>query len=242
VAWSDPGTVVFVVLMPLLMVAIMKDLFASALTAQGIPDANGSEFAVPGLAVAFAAFNAGYAGFGFFRDHGWGTWDRLRATPASSVDLMAGKIVPAVLVTILQLGLLFVLGGPLFGLTIKGSIAGLILIIVVLALCLAAFGMAITAVSRTMQQLNALGGVGGVALAMLGGAWVPVETMPGWARAMAPGLPTYWAMKGFESIIIKGEGVGAVLVPVLVVAGFGVLFTTLAALRFRFDEPKVYYG
>jgi hypothetical protein len=32
---SDPSTVVFVVLIPLLMVAIMKDLFATSLQAQG---------------------------------------------------------------------------------------------------------------------------------------------------------------------------------------------------------------
>jgi ABC-2 type transport system permease protein len=118
---TDPSTVIFVLLMPLMMVAIMKELFAAALQAQGYASANGSAFAIPAMAIAFAAFGVGYAGFSFFRDHGWGTWDRLRASPAGSVDILVGKIVPNVSVTVTQLLLLFVVGGPLFGMEVRGS-------------------------------------------------------------------------------------------------------------------------
>jgi ABC-2 type transport system permease protein len=242
VMMADPSTVLFVVLIPLLMVALMKGLFATALAAEGFAGANGSEFAVPGMAVGFAAFGVAFAGFSFFRDHGWGTWDRLRATQATSVDLIVGKVVPTVSVTVVQLGLLFVLGGPLFGLRIEGSTPALALVVVVLSLCLSAFGMMVTAVSRTMQQLNAIGSVGAFAMAMLGGAWVPVASMPGWAQAIAPAMPTYWAMESFRSVILEGGGLADVVVPVLVLIGFGVLFTALAAARFRFEEAKAYYG
>ncbi len=239
---TDPSTVIFLILMPLLMVALMRQLFVGPLAAEGFPQANGSEFAVPGMAVGFAAFSVGYAGFTFFRDHGWGTWDRLRATPATSVDLIAGKVVPTVAVTVLQLGLLFLLGGPLFDFHITGSAVAIAAIIVVLALSLSAFGMAVTAVSRTMQQLNAIGSVGGFAMAMLGGAFVPVSAMPGWAQAIAPVMPTYWAMKGLRSVVLEGGGLGDIVGPVLVMVGFGVLFTVLAAAKFRLEDTKAYYG
>jgi ABC-2 type transport system permease protein len=242
VMWSDPSTLIFVIVVPLLMVALMKELFAAALAAEGYTGTNGSEFAVPGMAVGFAAFGVAYAGFTFFRDHGWGTWDRLRATAASSVDLMVGKVVPSVTVTIVQLGVLFVLGGPLFGLHVSGSALALAVIIVVLALALCAFGMAVTAMSRTMQQLNAIGSVGGVALAMLGGAWVPVSAMPGWAQAIAPVLPTYWAMEAFQRVILEGGGLADVALPIVILIGFGAVFTAVAAVKFRFEESKAYYG
>lgn len=239
---SDPSTVIFVILMPLLMVALMKDLFATALRAQGYASANGSEFGVPAMAVAFSSFGVGYAGFTFFRDHGWGTWDRLRATPASSVDILVGKIVPTVMVTVVQVVSLFVLGGPLFGLEITGSWVAMLILIFVLALSLSAFGMFVTSVTRTSNQLNAVGSVGGMALALLGGAWVPIETMPGWAQAIAPGIPTYWAMDGFRAIILESGGLTAVLVPTVVLLGFGVAFTLLSAWKFRFEDTKVYFG
>jgi ABC-2 type transport system permease protein len=122
----------------------------------------------------------------------------------TSADLIAGKVVPTVSVTVAQLALLFVLGGPLFDFRVSGSIVAIGLIIVVLALSLSAFGMAVTAISRTMQQLNAIGSVGAFGMAMLGGAWVPVASMPGWAQTIAPAMPAYWAMKAFRSVILQG--------------------------------------
>jgi ABC-2 type transport system permease protein len=242
VMWTDPSTVMFVVFIPLFMVALMKNLFAAILTQQGFTGANGAEFAVPGMAVGFAAFGVAFAGFSFFRDHGWGTWDRLRASPATSVDLIVGKVVPTVAVTVAQLGLLFLLGGPLFDLEVSGSWFALALVVLVLALSLSAFGMAITAVSRTMQQLNAIGSIGAFAMAMLGGAWVPADSMPGWAQAIAPAMPTYWAMEAFQDLILEDGTLTDVIVPIIMLIGFGVLFTILAAWKFRFEETKAYYG
>jgi ABC-2 type transport system permease protein len=240
--WTDPSTVIFVIAMPLLMVTLMKELFATALRAEGFANANGSEFAVPAMAVGFAAFGVGYSGFTFFRDHGWGTWDRLRASPASSIDILIGKVLPSVGVTFVQLTLLFLLGGPLFGLDVRGSWVAVVLLAAVLALSLSAFGMLVTALAHTMNQLNAVGSVGGMAMALLGGAWVPVSTMPEWAQAVAPALPTYWAMEGFRDVILEGAGLRDVVVPTLVIGGFAVLFTLLAAAKFRFEDTKVYFG
>lgn len=242
VMMGDPSTLVFLIFMPLLMTALMQRLFAGALASEGFAGANGSEHAVPGMAVGFAAFGVAFAGFTFFRDHGWGTWDRLRASQATSVDLIVGKVVPTVAMTVVQVGLLFVLGGPLFDLRISGSNLALAVLIAVLALSLSAFGMAVTAVARTMQQLNAIGSVGGFAMAMLGGAWVPVSSMPGWAQAIAPAMPTYWAMEAFRTVILEGGTLADVLGPALALVAFGVLFAVLAAARFRLADPKAYYG
>lgn len=242
VMMSDPSTVVFTIIMPLFMVAIMQELFATALRAEGYAGANGSEFAVPAVAVAFSAFGVGYAGFTFFRDHGWGTWERLRATPVGSVDIMVGKVVPIVAVTFTQLILVIGLGGLMFGLEVTGSWAAIVLICLTLALSLSAFGMLVTSVARTMGQLNAVGSVGGMALALLGGAWVPVDTMPGWAQAVAPFMPTYWAMEGLQEIILESGGITSAFVPVAVLLAFTALFTAVAASRFRFEDAKVYFG
>ena len=81
-----------------------------------------------------------------------------------------------------------------------------------------------------------------MAMALLGGAWVPVSTMPEWAQAVAPALPTYWAMEGFRDVILEGAGLRDVVVPTLVIGGFAVLFTLLAAAKFRFEDTKVYFG
>ena len=55
-------------------------------------------------------------------------------------------------------------------------------------------------------------------------------------------LPTYWAMKVFRSVVLEGGGVSDIVVPVLMLVGFGVQFTALAAAKFRFEDTKAYYG
>src|SRR5687767_4763446 len=158
---KDPSTLLFVLFMPLAMTALMKPLYQSAMSDQGFAGATGAEQAVPGMAISFAAFGVGYSGFAFFREHGWGTWERLRASAATSADIMLGKIVPTFGLMLLQIGGLMILGVPLFGFTVAGSVAGVAAIVIAVTMAFTAFGITVTAVSRTSQQLNALGSLGG---------------------------------------------------------------------------------
>jgi ABC-2 type transport system permease protein len=239
---KDPSTMLFVLFMPLAMTALMKPLYQSAMAQQGVAGATGAEQAVPGMAVAFAAFGVGYSGFAFFREHGWGTWERLRASAATSADIMVGKIVPMFGLMLLQMGGLMVLGVPLFGFTVAGSVVGIAAIVIGVTLAFTAFGMTVTAVSRTSQQLNALGSLGGMVFAILGGAFVPLTLMPGWAQAIAPITPTYWAMRGFRSVTLERGGLETVLLPVAVLLAMALVFTMIAAAKFRFEETRIYFG
>ena len=195
------------------------------------------------MAVSFAAFNVGYAGFTFFRDHGWGTWDRLRATAATSTDIMIGKVLP----TVLRDHRPARCAVPARRTAVRtsasaGRSCAIAVLIVVLAVALAAFGLLVTTLAKTMGQLNAIGSAGatghGHARRLLGARGRDA----GWAQAVAPAMPTYWAMEGFNEVILEGGGLGSIVVPCLVLIGFGLVFAALAAWKFRFEDTKVYYG
>jgi len=47
---------------------------------------NGSEQIIPGVAVMFAFLTTQLVSMLFFREHSWGTWDRLRASSAGTAD------------------------------------------------------------------------------------------------------------------------------------------------------------
>jgi ABC-2 type transport system permease protein len=83
---ADPSFLIIMVLMPLVAMAFLKGAFAPAMAQLGVPNANGSEQVVPGTAVTFSFFLVGNVGFVIFREHGWHTWVRLRASPASTSD------------------------------------------------------------------------------------------------------------------------------------------------------------
>lgn len=242
VIFDDPGSLVFLLLMPFLMMAVMKPLFQLSLQAEGFTDTSGAEQAVPGIAAMFATFSASFAGFTFFREHGWNTWERLRASRASTLDIMVGKLAPTLLVAVFQMFLLFGLGAIFLDLTVAGSLGALAALIVVFSIAMLAFGMAITALSRTSQQLNSFVNVGGILFAAVGGALVPLAVLPGWVQSIAVVIPTYWAMNGFRDVILDGGGFSDVLSPIVVLALFAAGFAAIAALKFRVEETKIYSG
>jgi len=239
---DDPGSLVFLLLMPLLMMALMAPLFELSLQAEGYANANGAEQAVPGMAAMFATFTASFAGFTFFREHGWHTWERLRASQATTPDIMVGKLTPTWIIAVAQIVILFVLGVFLFDLVIQGSLAALSMIILSFSLSMIAFGMAITALSRTSLQLNTFANLFGIVFAGIGGALVPLAVLPEWVQTIARLVPTYWAMQGFLDVILSGASVSDVVVPTFVLLLFTAGFAVVAATRFRFEESKVYYA
>lgn len=238
----DLATPIFLTLMPLLLITFMKPLFRLALQDAGYRQANGSEYAVPGMAVVFTSFFVAYVGLAFFREHGWNTWERLRASPVAPVEIIVGKTLPVLGLSVLQLAVLFGVGIGLLGLEVTGSLVALVLVGIATSCSLLSFGVMATALSRTSQQLNAMGMAAAMVFGSLGGAFIPFALMPGWAKPLGPITPTYWAMRGFRMVILDGQGVLDLALPVGVLLAFTAGFLAIAAGRFRFDETKIYYG
>ena len=237
---DDPGSLVFLLIMPLLMMGLMKPLFGLSLQAEGFAGANGAEQAVPGMAAMFATFTGSFAGFTFFREHGWHTWDRLRASQAGTADIMFGKLAPTLMIAIVQMLALFGFGVLLFELEVAGQWTALVVIVVTFSLAMLSFGMAITSLSRTSLQLNTYVNLAGIVFAGIGGALVPLAVLPEWVQTLALFVPTYWAMEGFLDVILEGGTLTDVVLPSLALVAFAIVFSVVAATRFRFEESKVY--
>src|SRR4051794_18978430 len=187
----DPSPLIILLAMPLIVVPIFRSTFRAALVTSGNPGASGAEFAVPGQAVQFLFFLAPTVGFAFFREHGWGTWERLRTSAASRGDIVFGKALPMCALGALQLVVLFGVGVVALDLHVDGSVAGVVAVSAALLLCVVALGLAITAIARTFQQLSAMGYLGAMMLGAIGGALVPFATLPRWVRSIAPATPQY---------------------------------------------------
>ena len=233
----EAGTLSTLVLLPLVMMAFLNPVFAGQLGQR--TSAAGSGLAVPGMAVLFSLFLIGHVGYLFFREHRFGTWERLRASPLSAGDVIAGKALPAMVLCLVQQLLLFALSTVLFNLRITGSIVALVAVATGLSLCLVAFGVAAAAYLRSAQRLNALSGVLAMVLGGLGGSLSPVSSLPGWAQAAAPFSPGYWAVDAYRAVVLDGAGLADVAGAVGILTVFAAVAAGLAAVRFRFEETKV---
>lgn len=234
---ADLMPVVALVVMPLLLTPFLLPAFDEALRVGGLPDATGAEQAVPGMAVAFGFFLVGNVCFGFFREHAWNTWDRLRASSAGAPEILLGKMAVPLLQAAVQFVVLFVVGGFLMDLRVHGSWLELVAVAGCFGLYLVTAGLAVTALCRTFLQANVFANIGGLVLAGLAGAVVPFSLLPPWAQDVAPANPSYWAMQGYEHAIL-GKG-GGILAPVSILLAFSAVLGLIASVRFRFDEAKV---
>ena len=230
------GSLLLLVLFPLGMIAFLHPVFASMAEGQS---GSGAAIAVPGMAVLFSLFLIAHVGYMFFREHTFGTWERLRASPLSPLEVITGKASPIVAVAVIQQAALFGLSLWLFDLRIAGSVTALLAIACALGLCLVAMGVAAAAYMRSAQRLNATANVLAIVLGGLGGSLTPVASLPAWAQAVAPFSPGYWAVRGYRSVIIDGAGIAEVGRPIAMLLVFAAIAAALAAVRFRFEETKV---
>ena len=195
----------------------------------------GPAHSVPALASLFALMGTGSMGFSFFREHGWGTWDRLRIAPVRTIEIVAGKAIPMLAVTAAQQLILVAIGIAVFGLDLPGGGARLVAAALVCAAIYTALAIALTSLCRTVAQLNAASMLGTMAIAGAGGAIAQITALPGWVQAIAPASPVYWVIDAYRSVLTGEPGFGRALA---VLVGFAALFTAVTLLQFRAEKPK----
>jgi len=240
---NDPAFLIIMFLMPMALMPLMRKALGVNLVAAGFGSADGAEQVVPGQMVLFGFFVAGGASFALFREHGYRTWDRIRSSATAPTTLLAGFAGPWVVIHVLYQIVLLGAGALFFGLRLDGGSAlALLLIIMAFAFCLVAIVLLAAATFRTINQVQALINVGAMVFGGLGGALVPIEQLPGWARAIAPATPHYWAMQGHRKIFLEQGSVSDVLPAVLVLVAAGLVASALGAVRFRADETKEFFA
>ncbi|MFI9502953.1 ABC transporter permease [Nocardia sp. NPDC052566] len=236
---SDPAQLVVITVLPIGMMAFLTPSDKAQLRMSGFPDASGIEQAGPGTIVLFSFFITVLLGASFFREHEWGTWDRLRAAPVRAVEIIIGKSLPSVLFSVAQLMLLWVVAFGVWDLRCKGSVWLLIPLTASLAVATWGFGIALVSLCRTIDQLAIMAQPGSLALGGLAGTIAPRDTLPAWARALSPYTPQYWALKGYQDVILHGSGFGAIVQPCLILICVGLAGGLVAAFKFRLNHSKV---
>jgi len=233
---TDPMAVVPLIVLPLVVMPFLRPAFKAAFHFAGLHKTTGAEQVVPGMAVTFGFFLVMNTCSGFFREHIWHTWDRLRASPAGTAEILLGKMVTPLLEVTLQFVLLFGFAGLLMDLHVHGSWLGLCAVGCAFAIFLVMTGIAVTGICRTQMQANAAVTAGALVMAGFAGALVPFALLPPWAQTISPLVPSYWAMQGYKHAIFGGK---TVLMPILMLLAFSFLAAVVAVSRFRLEDPKI---
>jgi ABC-2 type transport system permease protein len=213
----EPGPLISRLAQPLVLIALLRPLYTAALARKA-----GTIQVDTGMLVMFSLLALSVIGSGIFAERSWHTWDRLRATSARASELLCAKAVPAFAMLVTQQTVVLAFGVLVFGLRVP-DLALLSVAVGCWALALLGVGATLGAVVRSQSELNVSYDIGGILLSAMGGALVPLAELPGWARAMAPASPGYWAMAAMRSALRNQTAdtlrAAAVLLAVAAVAG-----------------------
>ena len=168
-----------------------------------------------------------------------GTHQRLMTLPVSDTYLLLGKLIPYLMINVIQTVLMFLVGiylVPVFGgqgLVLMDNAWLLIpmsLSVGLAAICLA---LLIATFVKSTEQATTIGGVINLILAALGGIMVPTYVMPAFMQEAAMFSPMNWGLEGYLTILLRQgnfEDISSHVTGLLLLALF---FFSLALFNYR---------
>ena len=189
-----------------------------------------------GMGVQFVLFMALDAGIALLEQRRRGLWDRVRAAPVARRTVLAARAVSGLLLAFLVLVVVLGVGMAAFGVRVRGSLPGFMLLLVTTGAMASSFGLLVAALGRTPEASRGLAILAALVMTMLGGAWVPAFVFPAWMQKATLLVPTRWAMDGLDGTLWRGLGFLDTLGAAGVLLGFALLFGALAWTGFRWES------
>jgi ABC-2 type transport system permease protein len=190
---------------------------------------------VPGYTIYGVFFIISTISVSLFREKNEGTFRRLQAAPISRATLLAGKLIPYYLINLIQIVLMFAVGVLVFHISLGVHPLALVPISLATAAAATGLGMLIASLGKTQEQVGSLSMVISIVMSALGGIMVPISVMPAFMQKLALVIPHYWALTGFQDVIVRGLGMSAVLPVVGVLLCYALVFWVVALWKFRFE-------
>ncbi|MFN0316288.1 MAG: ABC transporter permease [Burkholderiales bacterium] len=169
----------------------------------------------------------------FIKEREQGSLARLESMPVPAGVVIGGKVLPYLMVNLLQVALCFTVGRyvlPLLGgeaLRFGHSWGGVIALSLAASLAAIGFGLLVALCARTVEQATAFGATAVLLLAALGGIMVPKMLMPAVLQSIAAWSPLGWALDGYLDVFVRDAGLGMVLPRILALLAFaGLCFAT----------------
>ncbi len=187
---------------------------------------------VPGYTVTFAFFLVLVLGWLFAAERRHGTIARLHAAPIARWQLLLGKMLPCLAVSLAQGFGLLLAGAALFGLPLGARPEWLVPVVAATSFAAVGLAMLVAALARTEQQVSVYGTLLVILLAGMSGSLMPRYLMPEEMRALTRVTPHAWSLDAYAQLLTNPEPqLGIVANACLALVGFGAAFLTLAWWR-----------
>jgi ABC-2 type transport system permease protein len=146
-------------------------------------------------------------GLAMTRERERGTFENLLATPALPVEVMTGKIVPYILIGLIQVTLVLLAARFLFKVPMLGSLLLLYAVVLVFIAANLTLGITFSSIARNQLQAMQMTFFFFLPSILLSGFMFPFRGMPDWAQAIGSVLPLTHFLVLVRGILLKGNGI-----------------------------------
>lgn len=199
------------------------------------PFLNYNFFMVPGILVVLVTMIAAYmCSLNIVREKEVGTIEQINVTPIRKGQFILGKLIPFWIIgmVVFCVGLLIV-APVVYGIFPQGSVLLMLGMMSVYMAAILGIGLLISTYSATQQQAMSLAFFLMMIFLLISGLFTSVESMPGWARAIAYCNPVTHFIEITRLIVLKGSSFTDVWPRFLVIVVMAIVFNVWAVLNYK---------
>jgi ABC-2 type transport system permease protein len=192
-------------------------------------------FMVPGvLANVLMIITMTLTSLGVVKEKEIGTLEQLMVTPIKPYQLIIGKLLPFVIIGMIDVILVLFVTYFWFDVPLRGSIVLLFAMSGLFVMTTLGLGLFISTISKTQQQamMTAQFFIF-LPFIYLSGFTFPIENMPQWIQYLTTLIPLRYFIVIIRGIFLKGVGIAELWPQALALWIFGIAILTLAVVRFK---------
>ncbi|MGQ0546327.1 MAG: ABC transporter permease [Betaproteobacteria bacterium] len=134
-----------------------------------------------------------------------GTFENLLSTPALPIEVMTGKIVPYILIGLIQVSLIFACALLLFEVPMQGSLLLFYFVVLIFIAANLTLGITFSSIARNQLQAMQMTFFFFLPSILLSGFMFPFRGMPEWAQWLGSLLPLTHFLLLVRGIMLKGN-------------------------------------
>lgn len=211
------------------------------------PGVNFSKFMFPGIIGMTVLMTSLMSGVSVVWDREFGFLKEVLVAPISRVAVATGKTLGGATIALIQ-GIMILLFAPLFGVTLPlGTLPLLIPTMFVVACALAALGILLASLIKSMEANQAVMQLLVFPMVFLSGIFFPMRNLPQWMSVLVKLNPATYAVDPIRQLLLGTEPASYLGITIfghtmsigddlIVVGGFGVVMICLAMWSFGSQE------
>ncbi len=194
------------------------------------PELNSVYMFVPGIiALIMIIITALMSSITLAREKETNTMRMMLITPVKKINIVIGKVVPYMLLSLTSTVLIIVISVLVFKMPIKGSLLLLALLCILFMFTAASFGLLISAISKTQLDAMMVTMMGlFLPTVLLSGFLFPLDNMPLFFQWLADVFPAKWFIIAIKDVMIKGANFFDIWHYLLILLVMSVLMVTFS--------------